>query len=70
MYLATGINMDSKIHDRIVDYLMQYRKCIPKTDQLKDKFAIGENYTLRNKVDELIKQIDRYAMMDDKGWIK
>ncbi len=49
---------------------MQYRKCIPKTDQLKDKFAIGENYTLRNKVDELIKQIDRYAMMDDKGWIK
>ena len=62
--------MDAKIHDKIVDYLMQYRSKIPPTHSLNDSFAIAENYLLRNKVDELIKMIDRYAIMDDKGWIK
>lgn len=62
--------MDSKIHDKIVDYLMQYRSKIPKTLDLADKFAIAENYILLSKVDELIHAIDRYSVLDVKGWIK
>ena len=62
--------MDSQIHDKIVDYLMQYRSKIPKTLDLGDKFAIAENYILLRKVDELIHSIDRYSVLDSKGWIK
>ena len=62
--------MEPKIHDKIVDYLMQYRSKIPKTEHLGDSFAIAENYLLRNKIDELIKTIDRYAILDGHGWIK
>ena len=70
MYNRIHHIMDAKVHDKIVEYLLQYRKVIPNTDQLSNKFAIGENYALRNRVDDLIRQIDRYAVMDDKGWIK
>jgi len=62
--------MDSKFHDKIVDYLMQYRMKLPKTDQLSDKFAVAEKTKIVIAVDNLIMAIDRYAMMDDKGWIK
>ena len=62
--------MDTKFHDKIVDYLMQYRSKIPKTLDLGDKFAIAENYILLRKVDELIHSIDRYSVLDSKGWIK
>jgi len=62
--------MDSKIHDKIVDYLIQYRNKLPRTHQLCDKFAIAEKTKIVIAVDNLIMAIDRYAMMDDKGWIK
>ena len=62
--------MNSTTYDKIVDYLMQFRGQIPSTTDLNDSFAIAENYLLLTKVDELIKQIDRYALMDGSGWIK
>ena len=49
---------------------MQYRRKLPKTDQLCDKFAVSEKTKIVIAVDNLIMAIDRYAMMDDKGWIK
>ena len=46
--------MDSKFHDKIVDYLMQYRMKLPKTDQLSDKFAVAEKTKIVIAVDNLI----------------
>lgn len=62
--------MDANEHARIVDYLMQYRGRIPRTDTLVDKYAIAEKSRLLIQLDNLIRAIDRYAIIDDAGWIK
>ncbi len=65
-----GRIMDSSEHARIVDYLMQYRGRIPGTQDLADKYAIAEKSRLLIQLDNLIKAIDRYAIIDDAGWIR
>jgi hypothetical protein len=62
--------MDDAIHDKIVDYLMQYRSKIPNTCDLSDKYAIAEKSRMLIQLDLLIHAIDRYAVIDSKGWIK
>jgi len=62
--------MDAKVHDKIVDFLMQYRSKIPGTDELSSKHAIAEKSRMLIQLDLLIHAIDRYALLDEKGWIK
>lgn len=62
--------MNEAIHDKIVDYLLQYRGKIPKTESLGNKYAISEQAKLIIQLDNCIKAIDRYAMLDSKGYIK
>lgn len=61
--------MDSKIHDNIVDKLMQYRNKIPK-NELVTTFSIVERRLLISEIDKLISAIDRFADLDNRGWIR
>ena len=62
--------MDASEHAKMVDFLMQYRGRIPGTQDLSDKYAIAEKSRLLIQLDNLINAIDRYAIIDDAGWIR
>jgi len=65
-----GRIMDAKHYDKIADYLLQFRGKIPNVQDLGNKYAISEQSKLIIQIDNCLKAIDRYAMLDDKGWIK
>lgn len=62
--------MEPAIYDKIVDYLLQFRGKIPEVNQLGNKYAISEQAKLIIQLDSCIKAIDRFAILDDHGWIK
>ena len=53
--------MDAIPHSTIVDKLLQYRGKIPKDGQLVDVKAKWTAYAMRDKIDELISDIDAFA---------
>lgn len=62
--------MIAQDYDKIVDYLLQFRGRIPQITALRNPYAISEQAALIVQLDNCIKAIDRYAMLDDKGYIK
>lgn len=62
--------MDAAHHATIVDKLMQYRGKIPKDGQLVDTKAKWTAYAMRDKIDELISDIDSFAVCFEKGLIR
>ena len=65
-----GSNMDPTHHEKIVDKLMQYRGKIPKYGHLGGSIARAQSEHIRRQIDELIKQIDLFAEMDNRGLIR
>lgn len=62
--------MDPTHHEKIVDKLMQYRGKIPKDGQLSDKKAQFTAEQMRIYIDELISNIDAFAICFQKGLIR
>ena len=62
--------MDAIHNSTIVDKLMQYRGKIPKDGQLVDVNAKWTAYAMRDKIDELISDIDAFAACYQKGLIR
>jgi hypothetical protein len=62
--------MDAEHHSKIVDKLMQYRGKIPKDGQLVDTKAKWTVYAMRDKIDQMINDIDVFAAFFEKGLIR
>jgi hypothetical protein len=62
--------MDAQHHATIVDKLMQYRGKIPKDGQLADTKAKWTVYAMRDKIDQMINDIDIFADFFEKGLIR
>jgi hypothetical protein len=62
--------MDATHHEKIVDKLMQYRGKIPKGGQLSDKKAQWTCDDVRVHIDNLIQNIEYFAVIIEKGLIK
>ncbi len=62
--------MDPTHHSKIVDKLMQYRGKIPKDGHLTDVKAKWTAYAMRDKIDELISDIEAFAICYDMGLIR
>jgi hypothetical protein len=62
--------MEPQHHATIVDKLMQYRGKIPKDGQLVDVKAKWTAYAMRDKIDQLISDIDAFALCYQKGLIR
>jgi len=62
--------MDPTHYEKIADRLMQFRGKIPKELELYDRVGICAAAELKNKIDDLLWQINRYAEQDAKGWIR
>jgi len=62
--------MDAKEYDKIVDKLIQFRGKIPQYGTVYNRDAKMAVYELNKAIDQLLWQIDNYAMCDALGWIK
>jgi len=62
--------MDAIHYDKIADKLMQFRGKLPRSGQLSDKKAEFTVDQLKIYIDGLLENIDAYAELDAKGWIK
>ncbi len=70
MYNRAGNIMDAIHYDKIADKLLQFRNKIPLTAYLEYKNASNKAYMLRMNIDMLLKLIDEFAELDNKGLIK
>jgi len=61
--------MDPANYDKIADKLMQFRNKLPR-DNLASPEARVITRELREKIMELLTQIDIFAVLDDGGWIR
>ena len=62
--------MDAIHRDKIADKLIQFRSKIPHQDDLGTRMGKNAVIELKNKIDDLLWQIDNYAMVDSSGWIR
>jgi len=62
--------MDPTHYDKIADKLMQFRGKLPRPGQLSDKKAEFTVDQLKIYIDGLLENIDAYAELDAKGWIR
>ena len=62
--------MDPIHYDKIADKLMQFRGKLPVSSSLTDKQAEFTVDQLKIYIDGLLANIDAYANLDAKGWIK
>jgi len=62
--------MDAIHYDKIADKLIQFRSKIPHQDDLGTRMGKNAVIELKNKIDDLLWQIDNYAMTDNLGWVR
>jgi hypothetical protein len=62
--------MDAVHYEKIADALMQFRGKLPHPHMLSDKHAEYTVDQLIIYIDGLLANIDVFADMDDKGWIR
>lgn len=62
--------MDPIHYDKIADKLMQFRGKLPYVETLSDQHAQFTVEQLIIYIDGLLANIDAYAELDAKGWIK
>ncbi len=62
--------MDAIHYEKIADALMQFRGKLPKDGTLGDKKAEFTVDQLKIYIDGLLANIDVFADLDDKGWIR
>ena len=62
--------MDPVHYEKIADALMQFRGKLPKDGTLSDKKAEFTVDQLKIYIDGLLKNIDVFADLDDRGWIR
>tara|TARA_B100000459_G_C8442198_1_gene142121 strand:+ start:242 stop:430 length:189 start_codon:yes stop_codon:yes gene_type:complete len=62
--------MDATEYDKIAHQLITFRSKLPLTCDLEYKNASNKAYMMRMSIDLLLKLIDEYAELDDKGWIR
>ena len=58
------------IHSRILADLIKYMNKLPHPKEMYNKMAEFTVENLKMKIQTLIKDIDKYAELDAKGWIK
>ena len=58
------------IHSRILADLIKYMNKLPHPKEMYSKMAEFTVDNLKMKIQTLIKDIDKYAELDAKGWIK
>ena len=62
--------MDAAHFERIADCLMQFRGKLPKWKHLGTDQAQEVVTNMHAQIDLLLIEIDKYADMDAKGWIR
>jgi len=62
--------MDAIHYDKIADKLINFRARIPHDGDLTTRIGKNAVWELKNRIDDLLWQIDNYAKCDDKGWIR
>jgi hypothetical protein len=62
--------MDAKDMDKIADKLIQFRSKVPHQGDLGSRIGKNSVIELKNKIDDLLWQIDNYASCNDKGLIR
>lgn len=62
--------MDPVQYEKIADQLMQFRGKIPKNETLADHMARMTCDDMKNKIDYLLMIIDKFAKLDETGWIR
>lgn len=62
--------MDPVHYEKIADALMQFRGKLPKDGTLSDKKSEFTVDQLKIYIDGLLKNIDVYADLDTRGWIR
>ena len=58
------------IHSKIVADLIKYMNRLPHPEELYDKMPSFTLHHLKIKIYDLVKDIDKYADLDSRGWIK
>lgn len=58
------------IHSKVVADLIKYMNRLPHPEQIYDKMSSFTLDHLKIKIGNLVKDIDKYAELDAKGWIK
>ena len=62
--------MDAKTIDKIADKLIQFHAKLPERHTLDTSSAKIHVSLLSGKIHMLLKELDRYADAEDKGWIR
>jgi len=73
MYISRsrlGLHMDPIHYDKIADQLMQFRSKLPHPHMLSDKHAEFTVDQMIIYIDGMLANIDAYAKLDAKGWIR
>ena len=58
------------IHSKIVADLIKYMNRLPHPEEIYDKMSSFTLDHLKIKIANLVKDIDKYADLDARGWIK
>ena len=58
------------IHSKIVADLIKYMNRLPHPEEIYDEMSKFTLDQLKFKIANLVKNIDRYADLDARGWIK
>ena len=62
--------MDAIHYDKIADKLINFRSRIPHDGDLTTRIGKNAAWELKNAIDDLLWQIDRYSKTSEKGWIR
>ena len=62
--------MQEQNYAKIIAELIKFMNKLDHEQQLHDRMAKQTTIHLQNMVQDLIKNIDKYADLDAKGWIK
>ena len=62
--------MKEEDYSKIIAELIKFMNKLDHEQQLYDRMARQTTIHLQNTIQNLIKQIDKYADLDARGWIK
>ena len=70
MYKPLGHIMREEYYSKVIAELIKFMNKMPHEAELYDRVARQTGIHLQTKIQSLIKDIDKYADLDAKGWIK
>ena len=62
--------MDATHYDKIADKLIQFHSKLPEDIDLTTYMAKMKVHFMKRRIEQLLKNIDEMATMDERGWIR